>query len=78
MNNLSWPDLVVVAIIALSIYLATRRGFVSVIFSLVGFVVALLVAFSAYPPIAQFLTDTFGWTTTWSSPVTLYRPLVGG
>jgi uncharacterized protein YkwD len=69
MNNLSWPDLIVAAIVALSIYLATRRGFITVLFSLVGFVVALFVAFNAYPPVAQFLTNTFGWTATWARPV---------
>ena len=69
MNNLAWPDLIVLGIVAASIYLATRRGFVSVLFSLAGFVVALLLAFNLYPPVAQFLTDTFGWAPLWAKPV---------
>lgn len=69
MNNLSWPDLIVLGIVGLSIYLATRRGFVSVLFSLVGFVVALLVAFNLYPPLSQLLTNLFGWAPIWTQPI---------
>jgi uncharacterized protein YkwD len=69
MNNLSWPDLIVLGIVAASIYLATRRGFVSVLFSLAGFVVALLVAFNLYPPVSQLLTNLFGWAPIWTQPI---------
>jgi len=69
MNNLSWADLAVVAIVGVSIYLAMRRGFVSVLFSLVGFLVALLIAFNLYSPLATFLTNTFGWAPLWSKPI---------
>jgi uncharacterized protein YkwD len=69
MNNLSWPDLIVLGIVAASIYLATRRGFVSVLFSLAGFVVALLVAFNLYPPVSQLLTNLFGWAPIWIQPI---------
>ncbi len=69
MNNLAWPDLIVLGIVAASIFLATRRGFVSVLFSLVGFVVALLVAFNLYPPLSQLLTNLFGWAPLWTQPI---------
>jgi uncharacterized protein YkwD/uncharacterized membrane protein required for colicin V production len=69
MTDFSWPDLVVVAIVGLSVYLATRRGFVAVLLSLVGFVISLLVAFTLYPLVAQLLTDIFGWEQVWTRPI---------
>jgi uncharacterized protein YkwD/uncharacterized membrane protein required for colicin V production len=67
--TLPWPDLLVAGLVALSAWRATRRGFVAVLISLAGFVVALLLAFTFYQPVAQWLTGQFGWTPVWSAPV---------
>jgi uncharacterized protein YkwD len=42
---------------------------VAVLISLAGFVVALLVAFTFYSPLAEWITGQFGWSPVWSSPV---------
>jgi uncharacterized protein YkwD/uncharacterized membrane protein required for colicin V production len=69
MTNFSWPDLLVIGIVGLSVLLATRRGFVAVLLSLVGFVVSLLVAFTFYPLVAQLFTNLFGWEQVWTRPI---------
>jgi uncharacterized protein YkwD/uncharacterized membrane protein required for colicin V production len=68
-NNLGWPDLLVLVVVGLSALAATRRGFVPVLLSLVGFVVALIVAFAFYLGVADFLSERFGWSPVWSKPV---------
>lgn len=68
-TSLPWPDFVVAGFVAFSAWRATRRGFVAVLISLVGFVVALLAAFTFYRPVADLLTAQFGWTPVWSTPV---------
>ncbi|HEX9987252.1 MAG TPA: CvpA family protein [Chloroflexia bacterium] len=66
---MSWPDLLVIGIVIFSAYLATRRGFVAVMLSLVGFVLALVVAFNFFLPVADLLTQQFGWALIWTRPL---------
>jgi uncharacterized protein YkwD/uncharacterized membrane protein required for colicin V production len=65
----SWPDIVVLAIVGWSAYAATRRGFVAVLMSLVGFALSLIVAFTFFPPISDWLSAQFDWSPIWSTPV---------
>ncbi|MDQ6694223.1 MAG: CvpA family protein [Chloroflexota bacterium] len=69
MSGFGWPDLVVVALILLSAFAATRRGFVAVILSLLGFIVALVLSFGFYPGAATFLSSKFGWSPVWAKPL---------
>ena len=69
MTNFSWPDLLVIGVVGLSMFLATRRGFVAVLVSLIGFVVALVAAFTFHPLVAQLLSNLFGWEQTWTKPI---------
>ena len=64
-----WPDILVAVMVAFAAYRATRRGFVAVLISLVGFAAALLVAFLFYNPLAGWLSERFGWTPVWTAPV---------
>jgi uncharacterized protein YkwD/uncharacterized membrane protein required for colicin V production len=66
---MSWPDLLVIGIVIFSAFLATRRGFVAVMLSLGGFVLALIVAFNFFVPVADLLTQQFGWTLVWTRPL---------
>ncbi|MDQ3931183.1 MAG: CvpA family protein [Chloroflexota bacterium] len=66
---MSWPDLLVIGIVIFSAFLATRRGFVAVMLSLAGFVLALAVAFNFFLPVADLLTRQFGWTLIWTRPL---------
>lgn len=69
MGNLSWPDGLALIIVFISALAATRRGSVSVLLSLAGFVLALITAFALYPVVAGLLVGTFGWSPVWSKPV---------
>ncbi len=69
MSGLSWPDLLVAALVVFGAYSATRRGFLAVLFSLAGFVLALIAAFSLYPAAADFLTARFSWPSVWTKPL---------
>jgi uncharacterized protein YkwD/uncharacterized membrane protein required for colicin V production len=66
---MSWPDLLVIGIVIFSAYLATRRGFVAVMLSLVGFVLALVVAFNFFLACADLLTRQSGWALIWTRPL---------
>jgi uncharacterized protein YkwD/uncharacterized membrane protein required for colicin V production len=69
MDNLSWPDILALAIIAWSAYSATRRGFVAVLMSLLGFALSLIVAFALFSPLSVWLSAQFEWSPVWSTPV---------
>ncbi len=69
MKDFPWPDLVLLAIVGLSAWWATRRGFMVVVLNLLGFVLALVVAFNYYPDVAGWITDRLGWSPVWSKPV---------
>lgn len=69
MNNLSWPDVLALVIIGWSAYTATRRGFVAVLMSLLGFALSLIVAFALYAALSSWLAAQFDWSPIWSAPV---------
>ena len=48
-------DIVVIAILALSIFLGYKRGLIKVIFNLCAFLVALILTFILYKPVASFV-----------------------
>ena len=69
MDSFSWPDLVALAIIAWSAFAATRRGFVAMLMSLLGFALSLIVAFTFFPPVAGWLAGQFQWSLVWTKPL---------
>lgn len=69
MNNIGWPDLIVLGIIIWSAYSATRRGFVAVLLSLLGFAISLIAAFAFFGPLSEFLSTQFGWPLVWTKPI---------
>lgn len=69
MDNLSWPDVLVLAIVAWSAYAATKRGFVAVLMSLVGFALSMIVAFAFFGPLSVWLSSQFDWSPIWSAPL---------
>ena len=50
-------DIVVIAILALSIFLGYKRGLIKVIFNLCAFLVALILTFILYKPVASFVIE---------------------
>ncbi|HEY0069529.1 MAG TPA: CvpA family protein [Chloroflexia bacterium] len=69
MSGFSWPDLLVIAGVGMSAWAATRRGFLAVLLSLVGFVLSLLIAFTFYRAIAAWLSSAFEWNPVWAVPL---------
>lgn len=69
MSGFSWPDLMVIAGVGLSAWAATRRGFLAVLLSLVGFVLALLISFTFYRAVAAWLSSAFNWNPVWTVPL---------
>ncbi|HVG01214.1 MAG TPA: CvpA family protein, partial [Chloroflexia bacterium] len=69
MSGFSWPDLLVIAGVGMSAWAATRRGFVAVLLSLAGFVLALLISFTFYQAVAAWLSSTFNWNPVWTVPL---------
>src|SRR5689334_11749879 len=69
MNSFGWPDLVAAGIVVWSAYAATRRGFVAVLLSLIGFAVSLIVAFSFFGPLSEYFNRQFGWSPIWAKPL---------
>jgi uncharacterized protein YkwD/uncharacterized membrane protein required for colicin V production len=69
MNSIGWPDLIVLGIVVWSAYAATRRGFVAMLLSLLGFVLSLIVAFTFFAPVSEFLNRQFGWSPIWTKPL---------
>ncbi|MEA2573116.1 MAG: hypothetical protein QOH93_414 [Chloroflexia bacterium] len=69
MNGFSWPDLLVIAGVGMSAWAATRRGFLAVLLSLVGFVLSLLISFTFYRVLAAWLTSAFNWNPVWTVPL---------
>ncbi len=65
---MTWPDLFVLAIVAFSAIMATRRGFMAEVLSLAGFVLALVAAFTFYSRLAPFFADRLGWSPVWTEP----------
>lgn len=52
-------DLLIIAIIALSVFLAYKKGLIRTLFSLVGFVAAVVLAINLSAPVAKWLNDEF-------------------
>ena len=50
-------DIVVIAILALSIFFGYKRGLIKVIFNLCAFLVALILTFILYKPVASFVIE---------------------
>lgn len=69
MSDFSWPDLLVIGAVAFSAWSATRRGFLAVLLSLVGFVLSLLIAFALYRVVAVWLASAFNWSPVWTVPL---------
>jgi uncharacterized protein YkwD/uncharacterized membrane protein required for colicin V production len=69
MNSLGWPDALALIIVLWSAYMATRRGFVAMLLSLLGFAVSLIAAFAFFGPASEFISTQFGWPLLWSKPV---------
>jgi uncharacterized protein YkwD/uncharacterized membrane protein required for colicin V production len=65
---MSWPDLLVIALVATFAGLAVRRGFVAVLLSLGGFVLAFVLSLLLYPLVAAWLAGQLGWSPIWSKP----------
>lgn len=68
-GSFPWPDLLVIIVVIGSAWAATRRGFLAVLLSLLGFILSLVVAFSLYPAVALWLTGRFQWPEVWSKPL---------
>ena len=66
---LTWPDLLLLAVVGLWAWTATRRGFIAVLFNVVALVLALAVAFNFYPVLAGWFTEQAGWSPVWSKPL---------
>ncbi len=69
MSGFSWPDLLVIAGVGMSAWAATRRGFLAVLLSLVGFVLSLFISFTFYRVLAAWLTSAFNWNPVWTVPL---------
>lgn len=69
MDNLSWPDVLALAIIGWSAYAATRRGFIAVLMSLIGFALSVIIAFAFFLPLSVWMGAQFNWSPIWSTPV---------
>jgi uncharacterized protein YkwD/uncharacterized membrane protein required for colicin V production len=65
---MNWVDLVALGIIIWSAWAATQRGFVAVLLSLFGFALSLVVAFTFFPPLSEFLSNQFSIPLIWSKP----------
>lgn len=50
-------DLIIVGIIALSIYLGYKKGLVNVVFKMLTFFLALIISFIIYIPVTNFIID---------------------
>lgn len=52
-------DLIILIIVALTIYLSAKKGFVKVLVETVGFIVAIVIAFTISTPLAETTYDKF-------------------
>jgi membrane protein required for colicin V production len=59
---MNWFDLLILAVLAVSVVAAFVRGFLLELFSLVGLFLGLVIAAEEYAPLAQWLQ---GWTRLW-------------
>lgn len=54
-------DLVIVAIIALCIFLGYRRGLTGSLLKIISFILALVIAFILFKPVSNFIIDNTNW-----------------
>lgn len=66
--NLNWIDLLLGALILLSISLGWRRGFLLELADLGSWLASLWLGIRFYQPVAQRLSEWTGWSVTWSRP----------
>lgn len=59
---MNWFDLLILAVLVVSVASAFARGFLLELFSLVGLFLGLVIASEEYAPLAQWLQ---GWTRLW-------------
>ncbi len=52
-------DLIILAIVIVTIYLSTKKGFVKVLVETVGFILAIVIAFTVSTPLAEATYDKF-------------------
>lgn len=57
-KSILWPDLIIVAIILVSIFISFFRGFIKEVISLVSWVVAAWLAFVLASPLSKWMTFT--------------------
>jgi uncharacterized protein YkwD len=67
--DLNWIDLLLGALILLSIPLGWRRGFLLETLDLASWLASLWLAIRFYQPAARWLSSTTDWVETWSRPV---------
>jgi uncharacterized protein YkwD len=67
--DLNWIDLLLGALILLSIPLGWRRGFLLETLDLASWLASLWLAIRFYQPAARWLSSTTDWAETWSRPV---------
>lgn len=67
--DLNWIDLLLGALILLSIPLGWRRGFLLETLDLASWLASLWLAIRFYQPAARWLSNTTDWVETWSRPV---------
>lgn len=53
-------DLIIIALIALSVYLGYRKGFITLAISFCTFIIAIVVTFIFYKPISNFVINVTG------------------
>ena len=54
-------DLIVIAILALSIFLGYKQGLIGVIFKIVAFIIAILITLILYKPVASLIIENTTW-----------------
>ena len=65
----AWPDLLVVGLVVSFAFFAIRRGFVTVLAALIGFIASLTVSFALYSNVAGHLENRLGWSPVWGRPL---------
>lgn len=68
MVDLNWIDLLLAAVILLSIFLGWRRGFLQEFLDLASWLASLWVAFRFYPYASRWLAQTTAWAEAWTRP----------
>lgn len=62
-------DLLLCAVILLSVFLGWRRGFLLEFLGLATWLASLVLGLRFYQPVARWLTDVTEWATAWTTPI---------